>query len=476
MNIRDEKGSILVTVLIVMAVLALLSTVFIFAATTEGKQSALHDDKIQAYYYARSGVEAALEWLDPDHYQLTEKVYLYGDLNGFLVYTAAQSGTDPIKVEIEPKSGGAEIEIAAEGTYGAATERVNLTLALQVEQAGATMPPFDMALFSMIEGGSSSETAIKLEGSSRIIGTAGTNAAGAKSVYFGWSTGIDQGDLYIGPGASANQVVVQVNKNGNITSGSIIPLEETRVYPLPVFPDFPDNLVTRPDFKTPWVPGLYYEISADGRYNLIEVTSSRTLTIDLQGGTRIIRVGTLKVEGTIVLKNVGTNGKLLLYIDNRFTTSGNHNINVTGGGAGNPGALTIYLKGNNPFGGTLPNGYQQFNFVGTVFTESAAVMIGAGSSFNGHIITNGGQVKIDGSASVTNGIIYAPNALVTVTGSGSAGSIVANRFSAGGDAQIRYNRDQLYLDSFPFDIFPNDGGGAIGGGSSSVTVTDYTWQ
>jgi len=68
---KNEQGAALVTALLVMLVLTLLGTVIAFTAATEGRQSVRYSDKTQAYYLARSGAEAASEYIikyyDPEN-------------------------------------------------------------------------------------------------------------------------------------------------------------------------------------------------------------------------------------------------------------------------------------------------------------------------------------------------------------------------------------------------------------------------
>ena len=66
-------------------------------------------------------------------------------------------------------------------------------------------------------------------------------------------------------------------------------------------------------------------------YYEIEVTSDRTLTIDLKNQTRVIRVKNLEIkQGHIKLKNKGENGRLILYVENSFTLNGSSTINYSG--------------------------------------------------------------------------------------------------------------------------------------------------
>lgn len=63
MNIKNERGYTLVTVLLVIMLLTVLGGAYILAMNFEVRESYRHDNRVQAYYYSRSGVEAASEWL-----------------------------------------------------------------------------------------------------------------------------------------------------------------------------------------------------------------------------------------------------------------------------------------------------------------------------------------------------------------------------------------------------------------------------
>jgi len=306
-----------------------------------------------------------------------------------------------------------------------------------------------VVLFATLRPGGSSQPALDVQGSSGIIGKVGTNATGTGSVRFGGSeSAVINGDLYLGYGADPNEVISVVGnreKEDIVTPGHIIS-NNTRVisFLAPVFPEFPEGLPQREDFTTPWNETGYYEIKEDGQYNLIEVTSGRTLTIDLQGGTRILRTKKFDVRGEVVLKNVGSKGKLLLFIDESFYTSGNRNINVNGEGAGNPEAFNMFIKGNSPFGGESENNAYQFNLTGNVFIENGDVIIGGSSKIKGNIVTGGKTVIYSGSASSIDGLVYALNADVYLRGSGSVkGILVAKSFILTGDSSIVYREPDI---------------------------------
>lgn len=63
-----------------------------------------------------------------------------------------------------------------------------------------------------------------------------------------------------------------------------------------------------------------YLINEDGRYNRIDITNGgRTVIIDLQNKTRIIRVKDINIQADVKLINPG---RLLLYVDKSITMGG----------------------------------------------------------------------------------------------------------------------------------------------------------
>lgn len=100
MRIREEKGAALFIVLIVVMILMVLSTVFVFTMAAEGKQAAVHDHSVQAYYLARSGVDVARGWLQARNFQLVPGTtyYLSGDFSAG--FAESQVAGAPVTVTI----------------------------------------------------------------------------------------------------------------------------------------------------------------------------------------------------------------------------------------------------------------------------------------------------------------------------------------------------------------------------------------
>ena len=135
MLLREEKGSAIFVVLIAFMVLTVLGSVIVFAANTEGRQSVRQSDKKQAYYYARSGAEAASEWLINGG-SVDEKAYVYGDFLDLEVDSDNNGSGEDIDVSIEENAD--KVIITSTGRYNEAEEKV----ILEFERAAGDGGPF----------------------------------------------------------------------------------------------------------------------------------------------------------------------------------------------------------------------------------------------------------------------------------------------------------------------------------------------
>jgi len=273
---------------------------------------------------------------------------------------------------------------------------------------------------------------ITLTGSSKIIGDTGTNSTTPGSIDLGWSTKID-GNLLVGPQGDWSEIlkVYRDNPLDNV-SGSIGNLDKIQEYPLPKYPEFPGDLPYRGNFSTNWVAGEYYLIDSDGYYDTISVFAGRTLTIDLNYGTRIIRVKNLNIQqGHIVLKNAGQNGKLILYVDNLFNLTGSSTINNNG----DYNRVNLYYSGDNSVTiiGTT-------KFYGSIYFKQAGLTLSGSNNFIGHIISGSGLVEVSGAAYATVGVVYVPNGTLSVLGSGKIkGIAVAANINVVGTSTITFD-------------------------------------
>jgi len=105
LSIKNEQGYTLISVLLVVLLLTILGGAYFFAMNFEVHQSFRHDDRIQAYYFARSGAEAGFFWLENEGYldgiQELDKdnTYFEGSLQQFS-FKEEFSGEEPIEVII----------------------------------------------------------------------------------------------------------------------------------------------------------------------------------------------------------------------------------------------------------------------------------------------------------------------------------------------------------------------------------------
>ena len=66
---------------------------------------------------------------------------------------------------------------------------------------------------------------------------------------------------------------------------------------------------------------------------------------------------------------------------------------------------------------------------GSLFAEDAKIYVTNGGGFQGSLVTGGTEVEISGGTSIVTSLFFAPNASVSVSGSGNVkGPIVANTF------------------------------------------------
>ncbi len=88
MRTKENKGFVLITALLVFTALMILVVAFISLSVNQVKQSTDFKNDRQAYYFARSGVDLAIEWLhefddfafyEDDDYN--KKVYVYTDMD-----------------------------------------------------------------------------------------------------------------------------------------------------------------------------------------------------------------------------------------------------------------------------------------------------------------------------------------------------------------------------------------------------------
>lgn len=286
---------------------------------------------------------------------------------------------------------------------------------------------------------------LSLSGSAKITGDVGTNSVNADSVDFAWSAGID-GNLFIGPGGEISQVVHSAQPDpGNNVTGKITNLEYASNYPLPIFPATPE-LEDKGDFTAGWWPTGPFTISESGAYGGINVQSQLAVNIGDEDVVLVTKDLSVTGSGKITVNRTGT-GRLILYVTDKLDVSGSGSINKDG----NYDGVEIFYSGSGElnFGGST-------KISGSLFAKDANMEIGGSGGVTGHIVTGGSSVEVTGNANANTRVVYAPNAVLTLSASGQLkGAAIARSINLSGAAKIAWE------DVISIDFFENLAWGAI---------------
>jgi hypothetical protein len=205
------------------------------------------------------------------------------------------------------------------------------------------------------------------------------------------------------------------------------------------------NMPAFPTFSVPAsaanFQGTQLKMDRDKVFNTLTVGSNSTLVIDVGKSSKSLVVNNLNLLSAGKIQIIG-DGKLSIYAKN-ITMSGSNIINTHR----NIDKLYLFLEGA---GTTLNNGY----IYGSMYAKDTALRVNNESGVQGHLITNGTSVSIEGAALLYPKMIYAPNATVYINAS-VTGSIICKAISSSGNddnikfefVQINYENSPLYLDN-----------------------------
>lgn len=312
------------------------------------------------------------------------------------------------------------IQLQVMGQFGDQQYPVNVSFSPMAQKGG--FPELDKAVFS--------RNSIRMEGSARIIGNAGTNTISNSGVFFAWSPRVE-GSLSIGPGGVPSSVVHQTNHGGNV-DGNIQVLPEERDYPLPEFPAFP---VGSPTGTSVHLTGVMTQTLSPSDYhglflNQVRLENDTHLYIQTGGQHRELFVNNFTInQGHI---HILGGGSLTIYVQNGFTLTGSSTVNNNAASD-----VMMFYKGS---GEVNVGGNTRFR--GHLYAETANVRIANSGGFTGHIITGGTSVIVSGDATAISRVLYAPNANVRFEGSGRIrGAVVADTFLMSGDTRVFYDED-----------------------------------
>ncbi|AZO95295.1 carbohydrate-binding protein [Halocella sp. SP3-1] len=452
---KNENGFTILLVMVLLVIVMVLGGALLNRSSNDYKFTKLEEKKIQSYFIAKSGADIVGTAIEKSLISSNE---LDGKSSG-----PVQLGEGTFEVSIT--KAGDDVRINSTGYVDNVSEKITLVLK---RSGGASR--FDKALYST-ESDSENYPTISIDESAYITGPVRSNATSFEAINIG--QGEIDGDLYIRSKKDHEDTwsVDQIYNYGDVVwyngieytakwrtqgdepgcssvwdspvnnvTGEIIPTEDEVIYTVPDFPTYPDDLPYK-GFYTTSEGGSIYE---NGEYNSINITSNRTLTIDLNNENRIIRVKNLNIEqGDIELINKRENGKLIFYVDNQITIGGDSEVNS----GGNVNDIMIYYEGRDE-----PKLGDNIRYTGSFFTKQSDLTIAGSSTITGNIISGGESITIQGSASINKGLLYAPNAKAELKGSGHiTGSAITKTISLnGGGAYVKY--DENVNDNIPIDI------------------------
>ncbi len=335
MIIKEERGAALITVLLLIMLFVILSSVFVFAMTTEGIQAARYNHKTQAYYLARSGAEAVAasiveEIVTPDYYITNPVDGNFGN------------GTFEVNVTSNPN----EVIITSTGEVAGINDRVIVRLV----RTGAMAFNF----------GIKTKDTIELHNNSEVHnGDVGTNLSYEDHVAeFGEidEDKILHGNAYYGINAD--------------------------------FPDFitPTGPLTENEFKVEDGPRTLNQTDGPFFYNKIKVEGhSLTFNTGMDSNDMVVVVhGEFKVEGNGSIAVTG-NGRLLLYAEKIKFENDAAFSNVNSGAQ-----LLFFVSGGH--GDTKTGNNQSFklenfsNFRGAVYAPNAIAKFENAITMTGSIV------------------------------------------------------------------------------------------
>jgi len=497
-TINNQKGIILPLVLLFVVVSTILGLAALNASSADMRHGLHNENKLQAYYLAKSGAQTLAEYIiNLSYHSDFDEMDQFLDRisNNMSDEAFVKDGSLRIKTIRHELDGQDILDIISTGYYKGVSETVTLSLMVSVESfAKDYLPnPQEDALVILSD---ESGTVLELTNGAFLKGDVIVNAHNEDSIKFrgGSDFNIREGALYIPQGVDPRYVIDtdRGSNNGDAPDEYRIPdapsyqwfsnwafwtniqngvryfegsTYPSISYPELVFPDYsglsclpvPEN----PDFTTPQ-SDVNYTIDQDGWYNSIKPSSSRTIYIDMAGGDRIIRVGTLDLTGgNIELINIGESSRLKIYVDNSFALGSSRTLNANG----MPDNVQIYIAGAQT---VMIDGSSRFS--GNIFVKQAIVSLTAGANMKGNIVSLGTKINVTGGSAAHGMILYAPNALVEMGGSAQIlGSVIVKTFkrSGGGNYGIVFTPVENCI---PGEFF------STGSNSLTVKYADIPWR
>lgn len=460
---KDEFGYTLPIVLLILVVLSILGMSLI-SVTMNSLKLSDNERKDQAVYYvAESGATVVLSEIETLVKTLSNRPDIKNE-NDFFIKLEQEILNNKVLNEFEKNSGEIptatisvkllevdellkerKYKIISNGKIGKGTRTVSGNFKVSFNAGDLISLPTNLGVFSNDKILLSNGT---VEGNLILnnYSTKGIEISGNPSV---------KGEVIV-PVASGNNVFSAPSWWIDNNKPEILKEHQYVEYPLPPFPEFPANFSSLPNMNVGNHPVILdkninitnsvvgnHKITLDKDYEINNITfnSNRKLTFIVNQDrsivvNNIVGNGHLHVEGS---------GKLTIYlkeniqIDGHLNPQNTDNLFIFVGPSQNPATPKI-IKSSD---------YAQFN--ASIYAKDANIEIVGSAGVTGHIVTGAHSVKFSGGtqASANGTVVFAPNAQVELTGSGTLrGGVISKTFKMVGGAKV-ISRD-IDLSKNPF--------------------------
>ncbi|MGI6142070.1 MAG: pilus assembly PilX family protein [Caldicoprobacterales bacterium] len=334
--IKNNRGSALVTAVIVMLVMSILGVTLLQLSLAQTRHSIRDKNRMQAYYLARSGVEATIAWMMDPH---NNGSALIGKSSADTQLTGSDvDGTFNVEV-----IGDASETLLIKGT--GLVNNVSATAVMAVKKAASDVPVFEDTIYA--------DTIVTLTGNTTIDGT-----------------------------VSAGVEVIQKG-NTTITGGD--PQIKQRTLPLPIFPSDPLSASDKA-FNNSYELDLTTEPNQTKTFKDLELkggNSKLTIKTGGPGNTVNLVVNNLNLSnGEVVLSG---SGRLNIFVKSQVT------LDVDVNHDHNPMQLILFVGD-----GTSPSFIHysgNSNFNGLIYAPDAVYSHTGNGQITGAVISGTAELK-----------------------------------------------------------------------------------
>jgi len=525
--LRKKDGVALITVMMVLLVLTIMLGGLVILTNSNLNQSETTKDHTAAYYTAESGLtktvtdfENYIENLSTQSPALsvsafvsTIETYVSNHANEQLTLTANQGDTPY-----------ADVTLVSDGIQADGFNQYTITSTGYLGDLSRTLVKIYKFKYQLNDDGSGFivdkavmvQNDFTLTGSSQVIGAPiSTYSKADDAINLTWSTKVPAIELDASLfDSSGNLIDTGIfenlqNMNSKITEGglnAVTALDEVFEYPpitMPTYPN-PSTLSRLPAYtiqnsyklvdssgnltKNSYMTNNFtYSIPSTSDWYYVPqliIKGQETFTINVGDTDKFLVVDKLQLDGYFVIVGSGT---LTIYVrgntvatatnDESDRISFNYTSNLSVGSIGSPSKFVVYVdpiyqKSGNTVGPLTVRIGGSGTYYMALMAANLNINVNGSGKIYGYIVTGGDTINITGGSSATITLYYAPNALVTISGSGQVnGAIVCESFL--GTGNIRVNYSDVSFENFPFEVLDPITGGS---GSSDPTLEIQSGQ